>query len=130
MLTLEARIETESASRYLVRFCKHATSMGRERRHGPRVHLGGPLARREVQVRAECSDGHGTVTFDPWGYCSLEAGAKALTVRLEAADEECLHRIQEIVSRDLSRFSGGGELVLDWRCPPVPGTASDAGPAT
>ena len=130
MPALEARIETENPGRYLIRFCKHAASIGRERRHGPRLHLGGPIGRGEVQVRAECSDGRGTVTFDPWGSCSLEADAKALTVRIEAADEETLGRIQAIVVQALARFGGRGNLVLDWRPSPAPGTASGVGAAT
>jgi SAM-dependent methyltransferase len=127
MLTLEARIETENASRYLVRFCKHAASMGRARGHRPRVHLGGPPARREVQVDAECSGAHGTVTFSPWGWCSMTAGVDTLTLRIEATDEESVRRIQDIVTRDLERFSGREHLTVDWRPSEAPDAASGEG---
>jgi ubiquinone/menaquinone biosynthesis C-methylase UbiE len=129
MLTLEATIETERPDRYLVRFCKHAASMGRSHSHGPRVHLGAMLARGEVQVRAEYSETHGTVTFSPWGRCMITAGAGALTLRIEATDEENLRQIQDIVTRDLDRFSGQDHLVVVWRRPEAPGASSGGGPA-
>jgi hypothetical protein len=121
---VEARIETERASRYLTRLCRHAASMGRTGGHRPRVHLGGPLARGEVQVRAECSENQGIIAFSPWGRCTILAGADALTLRVEATDHENLRRIQDIVTRDLDRFSGGDHLVVDWRRP----EAADASP--
>lgn len=105
MLTAEVQIETERPSRYLVQFCKHAAAMGGAHGHGPRVHLGGMLARREVQVHVEGSDTHGTVTFTPWGQCTLQANANTLTLRIEATDEENLRRIQDIVTRNFDRFS-------------------------
>lgn len=129
MVTLEATIETERPSRYIARFCKHAASMGRAGAHGPRVHLAGLLARREVQVHAEWSDTHGTVTFDPWGRCAMTASADALTLRIEAINEESLRRIQDIVTRDLDRFGGGDGLAVDWRRPEAPSAAPGEGPA-
>lgn len=114
MLMVEARIETEQSSRYLVRLCKHASSMGRAQGHRPRVHLGEALSRGEVDVQAQWSDTHGTVTFNPWGRCEITATTTALVLRIEAGDEERL-RIQDIVTRDLDRFSGGERLVIDWR---------------
>ncbi len=121
---VEARIETERASRYLTRLCRHAASMGRTGGHGPGVHLGGPMARGEVQVRAECSESQGAITFSPWGRCRIVAGADALTLRVEGTDDENLRRIQDIVTRDLDRFSGSDQLVVDWRLP----EAADASP--
>jgi hypothetical protein len=70
MPILQAQIETERASRYLVQFCKHAAAMGGGG-HTPRIHLHTTMTRREVQVAAEWSDTNGTVTFTPWGQCTL-----------------------------------------------------------
>lgn len=115
MLMVEARIETEQSSRYLVRLCKHASSMGRAQRHGPRVHLSEALSRGEVDVQAQWSYTHGTITFSPWGRCEIMATTTALVLRIEADDEERLWRIKDIVTRDLDRFSGSEQLAIDWR---------------
>lgn len=114
MLTIESRVETDQSSRYLVRLCKHAASMGRPHVRGPQVHLGGELSRREVEVRAEWSETHGTITLSPWGRCGIEATTNALVLRIEATDEENLSRIQDIITRDLDRFGGSEHLTVDW----------------
>jgi hypothetical protein len=124
MLTAEAQIDTERPSRYLVQFCKHAAAMGGAGGHGPRVHLGGMLARREVQVHAEWSDTEGTVTFTSWGQCTMQARANTLTVRIEATDVENLRQIQEIVTGDFNRFSRRDPLTVNWRQPEPPPVAS------
>ena len=115
MLTVEARIETEQSSRYQVRLCTHAASMGRARDHAPRVHLSEVLSRGEVDVQAQWSDTQGTITFSPWGRCEIAATPTLLVLRIQAADEEHLRRIQDIVTRDLNRFSGSEQLAIDWR---------------
>ena len=115
MLMVEARIETEQASRYLVRLCTHSASMGRAQGHGPSIHLGEALSRGDVNVQAQWSDTHGTITFSPWGRCEMSATTAALVLRIEAADQEHLERIQDIVTRDLDRFSGSEQLTADWR---------------
>ncbi|MEU7859275.1 DUF2218 domain-containing protein [Nonomuraea sp. NPDC049141] len=114
MPTLTAQIETERASRYLVQFCKHAAAMGRGGGHTPRMHLRGMMARRELQVTAEWSDTDGTVTFVPWGRCTLTAEAGALTLLIEAADEDGLRQIRDVVSRDFERFSQRDPLTVTW----------------
>jgi hypothetical protein len=114
MLTLEAQAETERPSRYLLRFCKHASSMSRVLGNGPHALRDSP-PHRDVQVHAEWSDTQGTVTFDPWGTCTVAATANRLTLRIEATDEADLRRIQDIVTRDLERFSERDSLVLNWR---------------
>jgi hypothetical protein len=129
MPTVEAQIDTERPSRYLVQFCKHAAAMGgRGHGHGPRVHLGGPLARGEVQVQAEWSDTRGTVTFTPWGQCTLQADANTLTVRIEASNKEELGRIKDIITRDFARFSQRDPLTVTWHHPDT--TDEEAGVLT
>ena len=114
MLMVEARIQTEQSSRYLVRLCTHASSMGRTQGHGIRAHRNEALSSGEVEVQAQWSETHGTVTFSPWGRCEIEATATELVLRIEAAEEEDLRRIQDTVSRDLDRFSGSEQLAIDW----------------
>jgi hypothetical protein len=117
MPILEARIETERASRYLVQFCKHAAAMG-SGGHTPRMHLHGMMARREVQVAAEWSDTRGTVTFTPWGQCTLAADAETLTLQIDATDEDGLGQIRDVITRDLERFSHRDPLTATWTQPP------------
>jgi hypothetical protein len=114
MPTLQAQIPTERASRYLVQFCKHATAMG-SGGHRARMHLQGMMARREVEVAADWSETNGTVTFTPWGRCTLASDASTLTVRIDAADQEGLTRIRDIVTRDLRRFSSRDPLTVTWQ---------------
>lgn len=105
--------------------------MGRAQGHGRRVHLGDALSRGEVDVQAQWSDTHGTVTFSPWGRCEIAATPTALVLRIEAADQERLQRIQDILTRDLDRFSGSEKLAVDWRLTDAtPNVASGDGPNT
>jgi hypothetical protein len=122
MPILETQIETERASRYLVQFCKHAAAMG-SGGHSPRMHLHGTVTRREVQVAAEWSDTGGTVTFTPWGLCALTAGAGILSVRIDAADEDGLAQIRDVVTRDFVRFSQRDPLTVTWQRSDDPGAA-------
>jgi hypothetical protein len=109
-----AQIPTERASRYLVQFCKHAAAMG-SGGHTPRIHRHAAMARGEVRVAAEWSDTAGTVTFTPWGRCGLVADKDTLTVRIDAADEDGLAQIRDVVERDLQRFSSRDPITVTWQ---------------
>lgn len=122
MPSSQAQVQTDRASRYLVQLCKHASAMGGGG-HGPRVHLQGSMARRDVQVAADWSDTSGTVTFTPWGRCVLAADAGTLTLRIDAADEDGLSQIRDIITRDLQRFSTRNPLTVTWQQAETPGTA-------
>ncbi|MEU8274880.1 DUF2218 domain-containing protein [Microbispora bryophytorum] len=131
MPILHARIQTERAGRYLAQFCKHAAAMGGG--HTARLHQLGPAARREVRVTAEWSDTGGTVTFTPWGACTLSADTGTLTVRVDAPDEEGLARIRDVVTRDFERFSHREPLTVTWQRRETPDGAvvrTGATPAT
>ncbi|GAB3131043.1 DUF2218 domain-containing protein [Microbispora hainanensis] len=130
MPILNARFQTERAGRYLAQFCKHAAAMGGGG-HTARLHPHGPAARREVRVTAEWSDTSGTVTFTPWGECTLTADTGVLVVRIDAPDEEGLDRIRDIVTRDFERFSRRESLTVAWqRQEPPDASVSGATPAT
>lgn len=116
MPALSARIDTDRGSRYLTQFCKHAAAMGAGG-HGPRMHLSAILERRQVQVSAEWTDTSGTVTFTPWGRCTLSAGESALDIRIDAADEQGLAQIRDVITRDLERFSRREPLTVAWTEP-------------
>ena len=120
MPILNAQVHTDRASRYLGQFCKHAAALG-DGGHTPRMHLHATMARREVRVTAEWSDTSGTVTFTPWGRCTLAADADTLTLRIDAADEDGLTQIRDIIDRDFERFSRRDPVSLSWQQPDTPG---------
>jgi hypothetical protein len=122
MPILQAQIQTERASRYLVQFCKHAAAMGGGR-HTPRMHLHGTMTRGHVQVSAEWSDTSGTVTFTPWGQCTLAADAGTLTLHIDAADEDGLTQIRDVITRDFERFSSRDPITVTWHRSEAPGAA-------
>ncbi|MFG6201773.1 DUF2218 domain-containing protein [Nonomuraea sp. JJY05] len=109
MPTAEARVTTERASRYLVQLCRHATQMG----HGLPTrspHLG---SERPKNIQAEWSETRGTITVDR-GSCVLEATPEALTLRIEAEDEDGLQRLQTILTRNLTRMGRRDSLGVEW----------------
>ena len=111
--TIEAQITTTRPSRYLVQLCTHAVSMG-SGHHGPRMHFGDDLASREVQVAADWSDARGVITFTPWGQCTMTVDDAALKVRVEAADEDSMIKIRDLITRDLDRMGRRDGLTINW----------------
>jgi hypothetical protein len=122
MLTAEARVRTEQASRYLVQFCRHASSINHKTL---RIHAGKAWMRPEIQD-IEWSDTRGTLTFS-WGRCSLHAGDGTLTVRAEAADQENLQRTQDLITRNLERFGKRDHLKVTWQRPEASAADGEAG---
>jgi hypothetical protein len=122
MPNLHAQLQTERASRYLVQFCKHAAAMG-DGGHTPRMHLHATMARREVQVAADWTDTGGTVTFTPWGQCTLAADTGTLTLHIDAPDDDGLAQIRDVIDRDLQRFSRRDPLTVTWQRSETPGAA-------
>lgn len=123
MPTADAAIVTPRAARYLAQFGKHAGAMAGERGHGMRMHGDDPLGSGEVTLHVERADDQVVVTFDPWGRATLRAQADRLTVRAEATDPQHLHRIQDILTRDIERFGRREHLTVTWT-----GTAADPPP--
>lgn len=120
MHTIEARVPTANAQRYLAQLCRHATAMGergghmrlaRHVRHGAGESLHG-----QVRIEAQWTQREGTIRFEPYGVCVLAAGEGELVVRIEAVEEDKLARIQQILTADLERFGGRREkLAVQWR---------------
>src|SRR6516164_7404237 len=114
MLSAEADIRTEHAARYLTRLCGHAGKMGAPRGrlgHRPPSHAraGAPPEVRNV----ECSETEGTVRLN-WGQWTMRASPGLLAIRAEAADEESLHRIQDLLTARLERFGRREHLAVNW----------------
>ena len=115
MPTAEADIETEHAARYLARLCGHAGKMGTTGRppgHRRPSHANGE-APPEVR-RVECSGTEGTVSLN-WGQWTMRALPGLLAVRAEAADEESLRQIQDLLTARLQKFGRREHLTVDWQ---------------
>ncbi|MEU7838292.1 MULTISPECIES: DUF2218 domain-containing protein [unclassified Nonomuraea] len=115
MPTSEATVKIERPSRYLTQLCRHAQQMGGRKGHQIPGHLGHrPPAERPQRVEAEWSDTHGTITFD-WGTCTVDATDDTLELRIEADDQENVRRIEELIARNLTRFTARDPVSVEWR---------------
>jgi len=116
MLTAQADIRTEHAARYLTRLCGHAGKMGgmagRRLGHRPPSHARGD-APPEIR-RVDCSGTEGTVTLN-WGQWTMRASPGLPAVRAEAADEDSLRRIQDLLTARLQKFSRREHLTVHWQ---------------
>jgi hypothetical protein len=124
MLTAEAHVQTEDPSRYLVQLCRHAQQVHRMR-HRPRDHDGDDAQLPPKVLHVEWSETRGILSFG-WGQCTLQANADLLTLRAEAADEENLQRVQDIVGRDIERFGKRDHLTVTWKRSGAPTSTSGA----
>ncbi|WP_298225074.1 DUF2218 domain-containing protein [Acidocella sp.] len=62
----------------------------------------------------EPDNSQGEVSFTT-GLCTMDADSQRLSIILNAADEEELGRLKEIVDRHLLRFAFREELIISWR---------------
>jgi hypothetical protein len=117
MPAAEADIRTDNAARYLERLCGHAAKMGQA---GHRLGHRRPAHGRgdgppEVR-RVEGTGTEATVTLDR-GQWTMQALPGRLAVRAEAAGEEDLRRIQDLLTARLERFGRREHLTVTWRTP-------------
>jgi hypothetical protein len=115
MLTAEAHVLTDRPGRYLGQLCRHASHM----RHQSRTH-----ASPEVR-HVEWSDTHGTVVLDS-GRWTLEAARNTLTLRAEAANNEDLQRIQDLLTQRIDKIGRRDHLTVTWQ---RTGTSAPSDPA-
>jgi len=113
--TAEATLPTPNARRYVTQLGKHATAMAGGPGHQMRRHDGNPLAGGEVTLHVAQSADRTTLTFDPWGRCTVHAELDRIALRIDAADEQNLQRIQQIITRDIERFGRREHLSVAWR---------------
>ncbi len=89
-----ARVPTASASRYLQQLCKHWSH----------------------KLEVAFDPAHGTIRFPSGASATLDAGAEALAVRVDAPDVETLTRMKGVVAEHLDRFAfREAPLPFDWR---------------
>lgn len=115
MLTAEARVETDRASRYLDQLCRHTQQMGQHPHYGSRAHGGGSRTHRPPEVHdVEWSETRGTVRLS-LGQWVLQAIPEALVLRVEAADEDDLQRMQDLIAARLEKIGRRDHLSVSWR---------------
>jgi hypothetical protein len=118
MLTAAAHVETERPSRYLVQLCKHIndiSSKGGHLRHRRPDHVAGAAPPRpDMQAQVEWTETDGIASFG-WGKITMQASPGALTLRAEAADEETLQQVQDLVAGLLARVGRRAQLKVDWQ---------------
>jgi hypothetical protein len=106
----EAGVATANAARYLAQVCRHFSQL---RRHASKVHED-ESSPTDLEVQVDWSAVEGRVTFDGLGRCILNAGSDGLALHAEAADEERLQRVQELVGSHLERFGAREQLEVHW----------------
>jgi hypothetical protein len=79
----QAVIATASASKYLQQLCKHWSH----------------------KFAVEFSPEHGTIPFDETRLCTLDASPERLALRIDAADDATVERMQGVVIEHLTRFA-------------------------
>jgi uncharacterized protein len=89
--TSQARLESALAERYMIQLCKHF-------RH---------------KLPVACEPGQGRIEFGS-GICSMIAGDSVLTLHANAASEEELARLEQVVERHLVRFAFRDQAALNW----------------
>ena len=87
-----AEVVTPVPARYLAQLCKHF--------------------QHKLDVVFDNQSGH--IVF-PLGDCRLTARDGTLTLSAEAADEDKLAKLQDVVARHLLRFAFREEMQIDWR---------------
>jgi hypothetical protein len=110
LLISRAHVDTERANRYLAQLCRHFSNL---RRHESR--MAKAPKRPDIRVHVECSERHGTITFDDWGRCTMDASPEALTLSVEAPDEGQLRRVQGLVGEHVERFGKRDDLKVNWQ---------------
>ncbi|MGW4108252.1 DUF2218 domain-containing protein [Streptomyces sp. NPDC004976] len=117
MLTAEARVETERASRYLGQLCRHAQQMGRHPYYRQGTRGGTDTHRPPAVHHVEWTDTDGTVRLS-LGRWTLRATPGALVMRVEAATEEDLQRMRDLIAGRVEKIGRRDHLTVAWRQPP------------
>jgi hypothetical protein len=102
MLIAEARVQTERSSRYLVQLCQHVDKAAR--------------AHPQLRAHVEWSDDRGVISLDR-GRCTLRALPGALTLRVEAPNEDTLRRVESPIAGRLERIGRRDHLRVTWTPP-------------
>ncbi len=86
-----ARVATGSGRRYMAQLCSHFAH----------------------KLPATFDDESGQLEF-PFGACALRASPDVLELTVDAADDEALARMEDVVARHLQRFAFRDPLQVAW----------------
>ncbi len=114
MLTANAVVPTDGANRHLTQLCRHAAKMRESRHLQMGSHDSGHMPPK--MQRVECTDTQAIFTVEG-GRCVIEATHVALTLRVEAADQNSLRRIQELVAHRVETIGSREGLKVSWQTP-------------
>jgi hypothetical protein len=64
-------------------------------------------------LHAECSETEGSIVLS-WGRCAMKAAPDSLALHADAADEESLRRIQDMIAGRLEKFGRRENLSVTW----------------
>jgi len=92
MITSQAVVVTDRASRYLTQLCKHFAH----------------------KVHAEWDESKGYADFG-WGTCTLTATSEALVLDAQAPDGDGLDRVEHVVGDHATRFGVKDNLTVTWK---------------
>lgn len=92
MPSSRADVATEHASRYLQQLCKHWAH----------------------KFPVEFDPNRGTIELTT-GRTVMDADAARLSIRVSAADDEALERLEAVVADHIKRFAFREELAFDWK---------------
>jgi hypothetical protein len=127
MPTAEAHIPTRRASRYLVQLCRHLDQLKRlPHPASDPAPAGGSMPQVDD---VHWSDTHGTVAVGQ-GTWVLDATPDALTVRVEAADQQSLRQVQAMLTNRIEQIGRRDRLAVTWRDPHTTGAEPDPAPTT
>jgi hypothetical protein len=104
----EANVQTTQAGEWLAQLCRQF-----QERAASHPELGIEVAR---------SDTRGSVDFG-WGRCTLQAGADALTLRVEADQADDLESLQELLTRHIEHLGSGEQAATVWSTSGEPATS-------
>jgi uncharacterized protein len=91
MMNSIARVPTNLPRRYMSQLCKHF----------------------EHKLPVTLGEAEGRILF-PMGVCALQATNDAILMTAEAADQEGLERLQDVVARHLVRFAFREPVEVVW----------------
>src|SRR6266498_4632290 len=120
MPTAEATVATDRASRYLVQRCRHASQVGRHQLNRAPAHASPAQHEIPAKLATEWSESDGPISV-AGATCTLRATPDALLLHAEADDDDNLLRLQEMITKNLARFSRREPLVVRWQRVDQPG---------
>ena len=110
-IAAEGRVTTTDAQRYLEALCRQLAARAE--------------AKPEHDVRVEREEAAASVDFG-WARYEMTAGPAALTIRIEAADDEAFRQAGELLRRHLGAHAQEEPITLTWDREDAPVAETDS----